>query len=124
MYKLKRIENQFEDIAALKAFLKSKIFVSQNKESYVFEDNDYAVMNGDFGLLIPRNKILWKNINPKHKYSIFQYESNFILRTDGCEINTKENEFIISIISNEDGTYIVTFLSLEEKNVRLRLLSD
>jgi hypothetical protein len=124
MYELKRIENHFNDIREIKDFLKSKIFVSQNRQSYVFDDDAYAMLQGDFSLLILRNNIAWKNINTKYKYSIFQYESNFIFRTYDNEISPKENEFIISIIMNQDETCIISFFSLEDKSVKLKLLSD
>jgi hypothetical protein len=124
MYKLRKMQHRFNDIQEIKDFLKSKIFVLQNKESYIFEDDTYAILKEDFSLLIQRKNIVWKNIHSKYKYSIFQYESNFIFRTYENEISPIENEFILSIIKNRDETYSVTFFSLEDKSVKLRLLSD
>jgi len=124
MYKLKKMKTHFKDIREVQDILKSKIFVFQNKESYIFEDDAYAILQGDFTLLIRRNNIVWKKINPKYKYSIFQYESNFIFWTYQNEISPKENEFIISIIKNQNDNCTLSLFSLEDKNVVLRLQSD
>jgi len=124
MYKLKKMKTRFKTIEEIKDILERKIFVSENKESYIFSDDTYTVMHGDFSLLIRRNNIVWKNIKSKYKYSIFQYESNFIFRTSENEISPKENEFIISLDSHATGEYSLALISLEDKTERLRLLSD
>ena len=124
MYQLKKMKNQFNTIREVMDILRSKIFVCDNKQSYVFDDDAYAILQGDFRLLIRRNNIVWENINTKYKYTIFQYESNFIFRTYENELCENENEFIISLEYHANGTYTVALISLGDKTEVLRLISD
>ena len=111
-------------IQEIKDILIGKVFTVQFKRSYIFDGDNYTILQGDFSLLIRRNTISLKDIKTKYKYSIFQYESNFVFRTYENEIYPDENEFIISINENKIGTYTVMFLSLGDKTERLRLISD
>ena len=97
MYKLKKMKNLLNTIEEVTDILTTKIFVSKIKESYVFDVDAYVIMRGDLRLLIGRNNVALESINPKHKYTIFQYESTFIFRTYENDIFPGENEFIISI---------------------------
>ncbi len=124
MYRLEKMKNHFDTIQDVKDLLVRKIFVSNNDDSYIFEEDEYAIMQGDFRLLISRGNIEWGNIDPKHKYPIFQYESSFIFRTSENEIFPGENEFIILIEENKNGEFSITFNSLDDRMARLRLLSD
>jgi hypothetical protein len=108
----------------IKQILKAGIFGFQNTNSYVFEDTEYAILPGDLSLLIRRNYIDWQNINPRHKYSILQRESDFIFRTYENELCLTENEFIISVYRNENETYTVTFKLLNDNKEWLKLRSD
>jgi len=124
MYKLTRMKNRFKDIHEIKEFLRSKIFSFQDKESYIFGDDAYAILQGDYSVLVRRNNIVFEGINQTYRYSIFQYESTFIFRTVENEISPNQNEFIISVIRNQNETDTITFFSMEDKSVVLRLQSD
>jgi hypothetical protein len=114
----------FRTIKDVKDFLKSRIFVVQPKGACLFEDDTYAVLPGNISLFLNRRDIAWSNIKAKHRYSIFQYESRFIFRTYKHELDSKENEFFISITDRENENYEVTFISLEGKAERLKLVAD
>jgi hypothetical protein len=104
--------------------LQSKIFVFENARSYVFDENIFAILDGDMRLLIRRSNIAWKNINSKLTYSIFQQDSNFVFRTVENEICPTENEFILSVIRSENDTYTLLLKSLRDGQEYLRLHSD
>ncbi len=119
-----KIDLGLNTIQEVKALLKSKIFVLQTRKSYIFGDEAYAVLPGDFSFLMRRNNVVWENLMPKYKYSIFQYGSDFVFETYRNEIWPGEEAFIISISKDESEIYSVAFLSLGEKTERLKLLSD
>jgi len=115
---------KFTSVEGIKDILTGKIFVWQNTASYIFDNDEYAILPGDLSLLIRRNNIEWGKISPKHKYSIFRQDSNFVFRTYENEICPAENEFSISIVRNENETYTAMILSLKDEKEWLRLQSD
>jgi hypothetical protein len=114
----------FNNVQEIKGVLTCRIFTLNCKESYVFDEDSFAILEGDLRLLIRRNNIVLENIQAKHKYSIFKDGSDFIFRTYENEISPAENEFIFLMKKNENETLMVSLVSLTDKKELKKLLSD
>ena len=117
------MKKRFNTAQEIKDILKSKIFTVQPKGTYLFEDDTYAMLQGNISLFLDRDHVTWKHIRPTHKYSIFQYETNFIFRTYKHELYADDNEFLLSI-DLAAGVYTVIFTSVKNKVECLRLVSE
>jgi hypothetical protein len=122
--KREKTKMRFRTTKEIKTFLMSKVFIVHGEGwAYLFEGEKYARFMGDFSLFNIHADVIRANIKPKHRYSIFQYESNFIFRTYKNELCSNENEFIISVNRTTKKSYSVAFMSVGDKIERLRLIA-
>ncbi len=115
---------RFKTIDEVKNLLISKIFTVGNRGVYLFDEDEYAALPGNYCLFMKRSDAPWNMIKRKYRYSIFQYERNFIFRTYKCELNTGCNEFLIRVKQSRNKINTITFISLTDKREQITLYSD
>ena len=114
-----KTKRHFKDAGEIKSLLKCKIFARQNGGAYLFEEDNYAIVKKNVDPLVSRCDVDWEMIKSKYRYSIFQYEYNFVLRTFKNELHPKENEFVISIDNMLNRDYTVLLVPLAYKMEQL-----
>jgi len=67
--------------------------------------------------------VVWKNINPKHKYSILRDGADFFFITHKKENGHHERIYVISASENLNDSYTVSLVSLENK-MKVELISE